>query len=86
MHHAADILLTLFVIFVAAQIGAEIAQRIKLPGVVFATGKADLVNIMSTFKTPFNVLVGSTLVVTMGTPVPAGKLDAVVHIKAHAGL
>jgi hypothetical protein len=51
-----------------------------------ATGKADLVNIMSTFKTPFNVLVGSTLVVTMGTPVPAGKLDAVVHIKAHAGL
>ncbi len=34
MHHGADILLTLFVIFVAAQIGAEIAQRIKLPGVV----------------------------------------------------
>lgn len=34
MHHAADILLALFVIFVAAQIGAEIAQRLKLPGVV----------------------------------------------------
>jgi Kef-type K+ transport system membrane component KefB len=34
MHHGAAILLTLFVIFVAAQIGAEIAQRIKLPGVV----------------------------------------------------
>jgi len=51
-----------------------------------ATGKADLVNIMSTFKTPFNVLVGSTIVVHMGTPVPQGKLDAVVHIKAHAGL
>lgn len=51
-----------------------------------ATGKADLVNIMSTFKTPFNVLVGSTIVVKMGTPVPSGKLDAVVHIKAHAGL
>lgn len=34
MHHAADILLTLFAIFVAAQIGAEIAQRLKLPGVV----------------------------------------------------
>jgi Kef-type K+ transport system membrane component KefB len=34
MHHAAEILLSLFVIFVAAQIGAEIAQRIKLPGVV----------------------------------------------------
>ena len=51
-----------------------------------ATGKAELVNIMSTFKTPFNVLVGSTLVIHMGTPVPTGKLDAVVHIKGHAGL
>ncbi|MGN2246966.1 cation:proton antiporter [Frateuria sp. GZRR35] len=34
MHHASDILLTLFLVFVAAQIGAEIAQRLKLPGVV----------------------------------------------------
>lgn len=51
-----------------------------------ATGKAELVSIMSTFKTPFNVLVGSTLVIHAGTPVPNGKLDAVVHIKGHAGL
>lgn len=51
-----------------------------------ATGKAELVNIMSTFKTPFNVLVGATLVVRNGTPVPQGKLDAVVHIKGHAGI
>ncbi|MEO8810953.1 MAG: cation:proton antiporter [Rhodanobacter sp.] len=34
MHHASDILLTLFIIFIAAQIGAEVAQRLKLPGVV----------------------------------------------------
>ena len=34
MHHASDILLTLFIIFIAAQVGAEIAQRMKLPGVV----------------------------------------------------
>ncbi|MBB3228375.1 Kef-type K+ transport system membrane component KefB [Luteibacter sp. Sphag1AF] len=34
MHDASDILLTLFIIFVAAQIGGEIAQRIKLPAVV----------------------------------------------------
>ncbi|MGH8171973.1 MAG: cation:proton antiporter [Rhodanobacteraceae bacterium] len=34
MHESAGILLTIFVIFVAAQVGAEIAQRIKLPGVV----------------------------------------------------
>lgn len=51
-----------------------------------ASGKAELVSIMSTFKTPFNVLVGSTLVIHAGTPVPSGKLDAVVHIKGHAGL
>lgn len=51
-----------------------------------ATGKADLINIMSTFKTPFNVLVGASLLVTSGQPVPMGKLDAVVHIRGHAGL
>ncbi|WP_266157594.1 cation:proton antiporter [Dyella silvatica] len=34
MHHASDILLTLFIVFVAAQIGGEIAQRLKLPSVV----------------------------------------------------
>jgi len=34
MHDSASILLTLFIIFVAAQIGGEIAQRVKLPSVV----------------------------------------------------
>ncbi|WP_243048940.1 cation:proton antiporter [Dyella sp. RRB7] len=34
MHHASDILFTLFIVFLAAQIGSEIAQRLKLPGVV----------------------------------------------------
>ncbi|MEI7038220.1 cation:proton antiporter [Fulvimonas yonginensis] len=34
MHHASDILLTLFLVFIAAQVGAEIAQRLRLPGVV----------------------------------------------------
>jgi Kef-type K+ transport system membrane component KefB len=34
MAHGSEILLSLFVIFIAAQIGAEIAQRLKLPGVV----------------------------------------------------
>ncbi|MET3654773.1 cation:proton antiporter [Dyella japonica] len=34
MHHASDILLTLFIVFIVAQIGSEIAQRLKLPGVV----------------------------------------------------
>ncbi len=34
MEHGGAILLSLFIVFVAAQIGAEIAQRIKMPGVV----------------------------------------------------
>lgn len=51
-----------------------------------ATGRAELINIMSTFKTPFNVLVGSTLTIKAGTPTPTGRLDAVIHIKGHAGL
>ena len=34
MDHGSAILLSLFIVFVAAQIGAEIAQRVRLPGVV----------------------------------------------------
>lgn len=56
-------------------------------------GKQLLVDTMSTFKTPFNVIVGTgagpddpKLVVKAGDPVPMGKLDAVIQIKAHAGL
>ena len=50
------------------------------------SGKADLINIMSTFKSPFNIIVGSTLTLKSGDPVPTGKLDAVIHVKAHAGI
>ena len=51
-----------------------------------ATGKADLVKFMNMFKTPFNVLVGSSLLVTKNQPVPTGILESVVHIKGHAGV
>jgi len=51
-----------------------------------STGRADLIAAMSAFKTPFNVLVGASIVVTASQAVPTGKLDAVVHIKGHAGL
>ncbi len=51
-----------------------------------ATGKADLIAMMRNFKTPFNVIVGTTLVVSDQSMLPSGKLDAVVHIKGHAGL
>jgi hypothetical protein len=50
------------------------------------TGKMKLISVMSMYKTPFNVIVGSTLTVAGGQMVPTGKLDAVVRIRAHAGL
>lgn len=34
VHHTSEVLLGLFIIFVAAQIGAELAQRLRLPAVV----------------------------------------------------
>ena len=51
-----------------------------------ATGKAQLIDIMSHFKTPFNVWVGSALRITAGQALPTGKLEAVVHITGHAGV
>jgi hypothetical protein len=50
------------------------------------TGKAELVTMMNHFKTPFNVIVGTTLTVMDGDPIPSGRLDAVIHIRAHAGI
>ncbi len=53
-------------------------------------GKQILIDTMSTFKTPFNVIVGTSaddpITIGAGDPVPTGKLDAIVQIKAHAGL
>ncbi len=51
-----------------------------------STGRADLIAAMRNFKTPFNVIVGSTITVMQGDPVPTGKLDAVVNIRASASL
>jgi hypothetical protein len=51
-----------------------------------ADGKQILVDTMSTYKNPFNVIVGSTLAMKAGDPIPTGRLDAVVTITAHAGL
>lgn len=34
MHHASDVLLQLFIVFIAAQIGGAVAMRLRLPGVV----------------------------------------------------
>jgi hypothetical protein len=51
-----------------------------------AAGEVALANIMGTFKTPFNVLIGTQILVTQGSKIPTGKLEAVVHINGHAGL
>ncbi len=47
-------------------------------------GKTNLVTMMGNYMTPFNVIVGSTIVVKMGDQVPSGKLTAEVDITAHA--
>lgn len=51
-----------------------------------ATGKSELQDIMGSFKTPFNVLLGTEIMVDAETMVPTGRLDAVVHVVGHAGL
>jgi hypothetical protein len=47
-------------------------------------GQAALASAMSDFKDPFNVIVGSTITLSAGDPLPTGKLDATVQINAHA--
>jgi hypothetical protein len=53
-------------------------------------GRQILIDTMSTYKNPFNVIVGTSkenpIVIKSGQMVPMGKLDAVIQIKAHAGL
>jgi hypothetical protein len=48
------------------------------------TGQATLTATLANFKSPFNVIVGGTLLLGHGDELPRGKLDANVHIKAHA--
>ena len=47
-------------------------------------GQAALASAMSDFKDPFNVVVGATIKLDAGDPLPTGKLDATVQINAHA--
>lgn len=49
-------------------------------------GRAELSRVMSTYKTPFNLLVAAKLGVVSSSELPTGRLDAVVKIRAHAGL
>jgi len=47
-------------------------------------GQAQLTATLSNFKNPFNVIVGGALKLSAGDPIPYGKLDANVTIRAHA--
>jgi hypothetical protein len=47
-------------------------------------GQAALTAALSDFKDPFNVIVGATIDLAAGDPLPTGKLDATVQINAHA--
>ncbi len=49
-------------------------------------GQAELAKYMGDYKTPFNIIVGSTLDVKMGDAVPSGRLTAKVKVTAHAHL
>lgn len=49
-------------------------------------GKANLASFMGSFKTPFNVVVGSAITLHQGDPVPQGAATVKVSISAHAGL
>lgn len=61
--------------------GTPLSER----SMVFVEGGQDtLTATLSDFKNPFNVIVGGTLMLASGDAVPKGKLDANVHIKAHA--
>ncbi len=47
-------------------------------------GQAALDTAMNDYKDPFNVIVGATITLGAGDPLPTGKLDATVQINAHA--
>ena len=49
-------------------------------------GRENLASFMSDFRTPFNIIVGSELLVESGDMIPAGALTVRVVVEAHAGL
>ncbi len=49
-------------------------------------GKANLASFMGSYQTPFNIVVGSGIVLGRGSQVPTGAMTVRVSIAAHAGL
>jgi hypothetical protein len=62
-------------------------QTRSLTPIVFdPMGRDNLAAFMSDYKTPFNIIVGSELMVEMGDPIPSGAMTVRVVVEAHAGL
>lgn len=49
-------------------------------------GRANLASFMADYKTPFNIIVGSQLLVEQGDMIPDGAITVRVVVEAHAGL
>jgi hypothetical protein len=49
-------------------------------------GKDRLRDYMKEYGTPFNVIVGATVVLEAGDPIPTGRLVSVIRVEAHASL
>jgi len=54
--------------------------------VITGEGRAALADFMGDYMTPFNIIVGTDVIVGNGDEVPSGKVSAVVRVRAHAGL
>lgn len=53
---------------------------------ITADGQAALQRFMTDYSTPFNIIVGSEMVLAQGDTVPTGGMTARVQVRAHAGL
>jgi hypothetical protein len=53
---------------------------------ITAEGQSALESRMGDYMTPFNIIVGSEILVNDGDTVPQGRLTAIVRVRAHAGL
>jgi hypothetical protein len=49
-------------------------------------GRADMIRFMKDFRAPFNIVVGTDLVLGQGDMIPTGRMSASVKIEAHAGI
>jgi hypothetical protein len=54
--------------------------------IIEPSGQDILASKMGDYMTPFNIIVGSSIMIRQGDSVPQGMLAAVIRVRAHAGL